>query len=161
MTSQQLSVRVAINSWKLVVERADKVFSNLSDSQLLKKVVAPGRNRLIYLLGHLTAIHDAMFSILGLGPRLHPELDAIFVSEPDNKQVQLPAASDLKRYWDEVNRKLLSQFESLSADEWLQRHRAMSEEDYAKNPARNRLAVLLNRTTHTSYHLGQALLAVE
>ncbi len=123
MTSQQLSVRVAINSWKLVVERADKVFSNLSDSQLLKKVVAPGRNRLIYLLGHLTAIHDAMFSILGLGPRLHPELDAIFVSEPDNKQVQLPAASDLKRYWDEVNRKLLSQFENLSADEWLQRHR--------------------------------------
>jgi len=54
MTSQQLSLRVAINSWKLVVERADKVFSNLSDSQLLKKVVAPGRNRLIYLLGHLT-----------------------------------------------------------------------------------------------------------
>jgi DinB family protein len=160
MTSQQLSVRVAINSWKLVVESADKVFSNLSDSQLLKEV-APGRNRLIYLLGHLTAIQDAMFSILGLGPRLHPELDAIFVSEPDNKQVQIPAASDLKRYWDDVNRKLLSQFESLYADEWLQRHRAMSEEDYAKNPARNRLAVLLNRTTHTSYLLGQPLLAVE
>jgi len=38
---------------------------------------------------------------------------------------------------------------------------AISEEDYAKNPARNRLAVLLNRTTHTSYHLGQALLAAE
>jgi len=72
MTSQQLSLRVAINSWKLVVERADKVFSNLSDSQLLKKVVAPGRNRLIYLLGHLTAIHDAMFSILGLARLYHP-----------------------------------------------------------------------------------------
>jgi uncharacterized damage-inducible protein DinB len=160
MTSQQLSVRVAINSWKLVVERADKVFSNLPEDQLLKEV-APGRNRLIYLWGHLTAIHDAMFSILGLGTRLHPELDAIFVSEPDKKETQLPAASDLKRYWQEVNRKLLSQFEELSADEWLQRHRAMSEEDYAKNPARNRLAVLLSRTNHTSYHLGQALLAVE
>jgi hypothetical protein len=152
MTSQQLSVRVAINSWKLVVERADKVFSNLPEDQLLKEV-APGRNRLIYLWGHLTAIHDAMFSILGLGTRLHPELDAIFVSEPDKKETQLPAASDLKRYWQEVNRKLLSQFEELSADEWLQRHRAMSEEDYAKNPARNRLAVLLSRTNHTSYHL--------
>jgi uncharacterized protein (TIGR00369 family) len=28
MTPQQLSVKVAINSWKLVVERADKIFSN-------------------------------------------------------------------------------------------------------------------------------------
>jgi len=32
--------------WKLGVERADKVFSNLSEDQLLKEV-APGRNRLI------------------------------------------------------------------------------------------------------------------
>jgi hypothetical protein len=102
-----------------------------------------------------------MFSILGLGHRLHPERDAIFVSEPDKKETQLPAASDLKKYWDEVNRKLLLQFEGLSADEWLQRHRAMSEEDYAKDPARNRLAVLLSRTNQTSYHLGQAVLAHE
>src|SRR5712692_7443338 len=29
MTSQQLSVKVAINSWRQVVERADKIFSNL------------------------------------------------------------------------------------------------------------------------------------
>lgn len=102
-----------------------------------------------------------MFSILGLRERLHPELDAIFVSEPDTKQARLPAASELKECWDEVNRKLLAEFESLSADEWLYRHRAISEEDCAKNPARNRLAVLLSRTNHTSYHLGQALLAVE
>ena len=160
MTAHQLSVTVAINSWKLVVERANKFFSNLSDDQLFKEV-APGRNRLIYLWGHLTAIHDAMFPILGLGERLHSELDAIFVSHPDKKDTQLPAASVLKKYWDEVNRKLLSQFESLPVDEWLHQHRAMSEEDYAKDPTRNRLAVLLSRTNHTSYHLGQAVLARE
>jgi hypothetical protein len=83
MTSQQLSVKVAINSWRLVVERADKIFSNLTEDQLLREV-APGRNRLIYLWGHLTAIHDAMFPILGLGERLHAELDAIFISAPDS-----------------------------------------------------------------------------
>jgi len=158
MTSQQLSVKVAINSWRQVVERADKIFSNLTEDQLLKEL-APGKNRLIYLWGHLTAIHDAMSSILGLGPRLHPELDAIFVSNPDKTATQLPSAVELKKYWDEVNGELLSQFESLSAEEWLQRHRAMSEEDYAKDPTRNRLAVLLNRTNHTSYHLGQVILA--
>jgi len=125
------------------------------------KEVAPGKNRVIYIWGHLTAIHDAMFSILGFGSRLHPELDAIFVSNPDETATQLPSAAELKKYWDEVNSKLLLQFAGLSADEWLQRHHAMSEEDYAKDPTRNRLAVLLSRTNHLSYHLGQVILARE
>jgi hypothetical protein len=89
-------VKVAINSWRLVVERVDKIFSNLTEDQLLKQV-APGKNRLIYVWGHLTAIHDAMFSILGLGPRLHPELDASFVSNPDKTAPQPPSAGELKK----------------------------------------------------------------
>jgi len=153
-------VQVAINSWRLVLERANKTLSNLPDDQLLKEV-SPGRNRLIYLWGHLTAIHDAMFPILGLGERLHPELDAIFVSSPDKAGAQLPPVGQLRKYWDEVNAKLLSQFATLSADEWLQRHYGMSEEDYAKDPTRNRLAVLLSRTNHLSYHLGQITLSLK
>src|ERR1700692_117973 len=109
MTSQQLSVKVAINSWKLVAERAGKTFSKFTEDEL-RKEVAPGKNRVMYVWGHLTAIHDAMFSILGLRPRLHPELDAIFVSNPDETATQVPSAGELKKYWDEVNRKLLSQF---------------------------------------------------
>jgi uncharacterized damage-inducible protein DinB len=160
VTSHELSVQVAINSWRLVVERANKTLSNLPDDHLLKEV-APGRNRLIYLWGHLTAVHDAMFPILGLGERLHPELDAIFVSSPDKTGAQLPPVGELRKYWDEVNRKLLSQFATLSENEWLQRHNAVSEEDYAKDPTRNRLAVLLSRTNHMSYHLGQVTLALK
>jgi uncharacterized damage-inducible protein DinB len=160
MTAHKLSVQVAINSWRLVVERANKILSNLADDQFLKEV-APGRNRLIYIWGHLTAIHDAMFPILGLGERLHPELDVIFVSSPDRTTALLPTVGELRKYWDEVNGKLLSKFESLSADEWLQRHYAMSEEDYADDPTRNRLAVLLSRTNHLSYHLGQITLALK
>jgi len=160
MTADKLSVEVAINSWRLILERVNKTFSNLQDDQLLKQV-APGRNRLIYLWGHLTAIHDAMFPILGLGERLHPELDAVFVSSPDKAGAPLPLVRELREYWDEVNGKLLTQFASLSEEEWLQRHNAVSEEDYAKDPTRNRLAVLLNRTNHMSYHLGQATLALK
>ena len=160
MTSQKLSVQVAINSWRLVLERTNKIFSDLTEDELLKEV-APGRNRLIYLWGHLTAIHDAMFPILGLGARLRPELDAIFVSSPDKTGAQLPPAGELRKYWDEVNATLLAQFTTLSADEWLQRHYAVSEEDYAKDPTRNRLAVLLSRTNHMSYHLGQMTLALK
>jgi uncharacterized damage-inducible protein DinB len=160
VTSHELSVQVAINSWRLVLERANKALSSLTDDELLKEV-APGKNRVIYLVGHLTAVHDAMFPILGLGERLHPELDAIFISSPDKAGAKLPPAGELRKYWDEVNGKLLSQFASLSQDEWLQRHRSMSEEDYAKDPARNRLAVLLSRTNHMSYHLGQITLALK
>jgi len=151
-------VKVATNSWRLVVERADKMFSGLTEDQLLGEV-APGKNRVIYLWGHLIAVHDRMFSILGLGPRLHPELDAVFIDNPDKAIAEIPPAGQMKQYWDEVNEKLLSQFQSLSADEWLLQHRAMSEEDYAKDPSRNRLAVLLSRTNHLSYHLGQVTLA--
>ncbi|HWO28698.1 MAG TPA: DinB family protein [Candidatus Acidoferrum sp.] len=160
VTSHELSVQVAINSWRLVLERANKALSNLTDDQLLKEV-SPGKNRVVYVWGHLTAAHDAMFPILGLGERLHPELDAIFISSPDKAGAQLPPAEELRKYWNEVNGKLVSQFGSLSAEEWLQRHRSVSEEDYAKDPTRNRLAVLLSRTNHMSYHLGQITLALK
>jgi hypothetical protein len=160
MTSHGLSLQVAVNSWRLALEKANKTLSNLPDDQLLKEV-APGRNRVIYLWGHLTAIHDAMFPILDLGERLHPELDAIFVSSPDKTGAQLPPVGELRKYWDEVNGKLLSQFATLSENEWLRRHNAVSEEDYAKDPTRNRLAVLLSRTNHMSYHLGQITLALK
>ena len=160
MTSHKLSVQVAINSWRLGVERVNKALSNLTDDQLLKEV-APDKNRVIYLWGHLAAAHDATFPILGLGERLHPELDVMFISSPDKAGPPLPAVGDLRQYWEEVNSTLLLQFATLSADEWLQRHKAMSEEDYARDPTRNRLAVLLSRTNHMSYHLGQITLALK
>jgi len=139
MTSHELPVKVAINSWRLVVDRADKIFSGLAEEQLLREV-APGKNRVIYLWGHLIAVHDRMFSILGIGHRLHPDLDAVFIDNSDKAVAEIPSAGQVKEYWDEVNEKLLSQFQSLSADEWLLQHRAMSEEDYSKDPTRNRLS---------------------
>ena len=74
--------------------------------------VAPGKNRLIYLWGHLTAVHDAMLPLLGLGPRLHPELDVPFVTRPDKSVPDLPSADEVKKAWEEVNGKLASEFAS-------------------------------------------------
>jgi hypothetical protein len=152
VTHEQLTVSVAIASRKTAVARTDKVFSELTEEQFLKEI-APGRN------GHLTAVHDAIHTILGLGDRLHPELEAIFVSKPDKTIVPLPSVTELKKYWTEVNGSLSKKFASLRPQEWLQRHMAMSDEDYAKEPTRNRLSVLLSRTNHLAYHLGQIVLA--
>jgi hypothetical protein len=158
MTPEQSVVGSAVHAWKLNVERADKLFSGLSEQQLLKEV-APGKNRLVYLWGHLIAVHDAMLPLLDLGPRLHPELDAAFLTGADKAVEQLPSAVVLKRQWDEVNGALLAGFGRFAASDWAQKHTVVSDEDFAANPLRNRLSILLSRTGHMAYHLGQAVLA--
>src|SRR5260370_38262308 len=72
----------ALRNWQATVDRTGKFFGNLSPEQLLREV-APGKNRLIYLWGHLTAFNEALIPLLGFGPRIHPELDLIFESNPD------------------------------------------------------------------------------
>ena len=158
VTIEQLAINSALSSWKLVVGRADRVFSNLTEKQLLTEV-APGRNRLIYIWGHVTAVHDGLLTMLGFGERLHPELDDPFVTKADKEMVEVPSGAVVKAAWDEINQRLWEEFKRLSPEEWLMRHRSVSEEDFERDPLRNRLSVLLSRTNHTSLHLGQAVLA--
>ena len=158
MTPEQTLVATAVGSWTINIERADKVFSGLSEEKMHQEL-APGKNRLIYLLGHLTAVHDGMLPLLGFGPRQHSELDAIFISAPDRAVADLPTGETLKRYWKDVNHRLQTGFDGYTAADWLQKHAVVSAEDFAKNPLRNRLAILLSRAAHVSYHLGQANLA--
>ena len=40
----------------------------------------------------------------------------------------------------------------------LKKHTAVSDEDFSKEPTRNRLAVFLSRTNHASFHTGQIAL---
>lgn len=159
MTPEQSVVASAVNAWKTQLERSEKLFSGLDDQQL-RTEIAPGKNRLVYLWGHLIAVHDAMLPLLGLGPRLRPELDGVFLTVPDRTAADVPSAAELKQLWADVNGRLLAAFEAFTIADWLQKHTAVSDEDFAKNPLRNRLAILLNRTAHVAYHLGQAQLAL-
>jgi len=52
-------VALALKTWNAQIDRADKLFGGLSSDEILREI-APGRNRLLYLWGHLTAVHDAM-----------------------------------------------------------------------------------------------------
>jgi hypothetical protein len=158
MSTETLLVDSALRNWKQNVDRADKFFSGLSEQQLLQEI-APGKNRLIYLWGHLTAVNDAMLPLLALGPRLHPELDEIFVKNPDRKSSENISGEVLKRYWDQINEVLWTKISKLSASEWVRKHVSVSEEDFVREPHRNRFAVLLGRTGHLAYHIGQVKLA--
>jgi len=153
-------VALGLKVWKAQIERADKLFRSLSSDDVLREI-APGKNRLLYLWGHLTAIHDAMLPLLGMGERLHPEFDVAFVSNPDKSQAAIPSHEQVRQAWATVNGELLRGLEKMSLPDWVQRHAAVSEEDFAKDASRNRFAILLSRTNHLSYHLGQAVLGLK
>jgi hypothetical protein len=157
--AEKVMVGNAVSSWKQWVGQIDKTIGAFGDEELQREV-APGRNRVYYLLGHLTAVHDRMFTTLRVGERLHPELDEEFIVKADKTDLddELPAA-ELRKAWREVNDKLTAAIEKLSAEEWLERHDSVSAEDFKKEPHRNRLAVLLSRTTHAAMHEGQMRLA--
>jgi uncharacterized damage-inducible protein DinB len=158
MKNEELLAHVGVNSWKLVLGRLDKIISSLSDEDLQKEV-SPGRNRISYLVGHLAAVHDRMFPLLGLGERLYPQLDAEFLDNPDHHTAHSISSAEIRKAWTDVNSKLTAAFESLSPEQWLEKHTAVSDEDFKKDPLRNRLAVVLNRTNHVSFHMGQIRLA--
>ena len=159
MGNEASCVALGLKVWKAQIERADKLFGSLSSDDVLREI-APGRNRLLYLWGHLTAIHDAMLPLLGIGERLYPEFDVAFVSNPDRSQAAIPSHEQVRQAWTTVNGELLKELEKMSWSDWVQRHTAVSEEDFAKDTSRNRFAILLSRTNHLSYHLGQAVLGL-
>ena len=158
MDQQQIFVQMALQSWNIQIARAEKAFSGYSDIEFYNPV-APGKSRIIYLYGHLAVIHDALKETLGLGKRSRPELAALFLQNADNPQATIPALSELKEYSNSVHGELKELFSVLSPEDWFKRHNAMTDEDFAKDPTRNRLSVLLNRTNHIAYHLGQLALA--
>ena len=154
INQQQLFIKIALDSWNTQVSNADKLFSSLSDEQLQEEV-AKGRNSGVYLLGHLTAVHDALLPLLALGEKMYPELEETFIKNPDKSGIEKPVTRDLRNYWTEVNNKLSQHFNQMTTEEWFKKHTSVSEEDFDKEPHRNKLNVLLSRTNHLVYHLGQ------
>jgi hypothetical protein len=155
MTNEkQLAVKMALDLWNSRVKATDELINSLTDEQLQKEV-SSGRNRGIYLLGHLTAVNDAMLPLLGFEKQNYPQLNDIFLTKPDKSVAELPSAKDLRAYWKSSNAKLAEHFSKLKPEEWFEKHTSVSVEDFAKEPHRNRLNVLMGRTVHLSSHLGQ------
>ena len=156
-TERTVFIKMALDAWHTYTERTDKLINSLSEDQL-KSDTAPNRNSGLYLFGHLIAVHDSLFSILGLGERLYPQLDEPFLKNPDKSGHDMPSIVELKEYWSTVNTRLNAHFGAITEDEWFTRHNRVSEADFEKEPHRNKLNIIINRTNHLSYHLGQMIL---
>jgi len=155
--SPELFIKMVLSAWDTQNNNFNQLLDSLTDEQLSKEI-SPGRNTGIYLLGHLAAISDAMLPLLGFGEKLYPQLENIFINNPDKAGLEKPPIAELKKCLGAVNKNLSDSIQATSAGEWFTRHMAISEEGFAKEPHRNKLNVIINRTNHMATHLGQMLL---
>jgi hypothetical protein len=160
ISEKGLFIKMVLSNWELQISRMNNLLGKLSDEELSAQT-APDRNTGTYLLGHLAAVSDGMFTLLGLGEPLRPEMDELFIRKPENSGIEKPPVGELKEYWNNVNSALTQKISQMQADEWFTRHTAVSEEDFAKEPHRNKLNIIINRTNHLSYHLGQLVYLVK
>ena len=154
LSQKQIFVNMIVSAWQTQNKKVNDLLDKLSDEEFAKETAA-GRNSGIYLIGHLAAVNDGMLPILGFGDRLHPELEEMFLAQPDKAAIERPSLTQLKEYWNEINSKLTRLIDDMQPDEWFEKHGLVSAEDFAKEPHRNKLNILVNRANHQSYHLGQ------
>ena len=154
ITQSNLLVKMTLMAWDAQNNYLKKLISSLTDAQLAKET-APGKNTGTYLLGHLIAVSDGMLPLLGFGDRLFPEMEEMFLKNPDKSGLAFPSAGELKQRLETVNAKLNSHFHSTDVTGWLSRHTVVSPEDFVKEPHRNKLNTVITRTGHMAYHIGQ------
>lgn len=157
MNDQDFFVKMVLDNWQGQINAMSKLLDKLTDEQLMN-AIAPARNRGIYLLGHLIAVHDLMLPLLRFEEVIYPDLQPVFVDAPDRSFETIPPSKILRNQWSAINEKLLTHFVGLQTADWFTRHANVSEEDFAKEPKRNRLNVVIGRTSHLTYHRGQLIL---
>src|ERR1041384_5720730 len=105
METKQLIVKSVLDAWNSRIDAADKMFESLSDEDLQKEV-SPGRNRAIYLLGHLALVHDKMLPLLGFESPHYAHLEDTFLNKPDKSVPNMPSAKEVRAIWKNVNSRL-------------------------------------------------------
>ena len=153
---KQIFVSMVLDAWRTQNTRVDKFLVEVSDEQLAWPAVL-GRNSGLYVIGHLTGITAGLLPILGWGERKYPEFEESFVKRPDDAESKIATAAEVRKAWKHVTDTAEKKFRDVRPDEWFEQHTAVSAEDFAREPNRNRLNVIVNRTNHQSYHLGQLL----
>lgn len=157
ITQTETMVKMVLDRWDGSIKNFDTIINSLDD-KTLQKEIAPGKNRGVYLLGHLIAVHDSMLVLLDMGPKMYPELEEPFIKTADKATTLIPAASELRNFWVNQCEVLKHKFYSVQPADWFEKHTAVSAEDFAKEPHRNKLNIIITRTSHLQYHTGQLVL---
>jgi hypothetical protein len=154
--SEKLIIDQCVKAWEQRVAQATKLFESLGD-WAMDTEVAPGRNKVVYIIGHLLVVHDRMAEGMELGERSHAELDHLFIDAQQPDAVY-PETAQLKESWDKLHQFINQKINAMTTEEWLARHIYVTPEEFATQPERNKLNLLISRTNHLSSHNGQLLL---
>jgi hypothetical protein len=157
MTTTEIAIKMVLDRWYGSIVNLNKHLNDLTDEHLQNQI-ASGKNRGIYLLGHLIAVHDDMLILLDMGEKLYPELSEPFIKEADNVATPMPSITNLRAMWRKQNEILQEKLDKTTTEEWFEKHTAVSAEDFANEPHRNKLNIIITRTSHLQYHTGQLVL---
>src|SRR6187551_162855 len=112
MATTETFVKMTFDRWNGSITNWDGILNSLTD-ETLQKEIAPGKNRGIYLLGHLIAVHDEMLQLLDMGEKQYPELYEPFIKSPDKSTPQLPSIPELRSFWTKQCEVLKQKFDLL------------------------------------------------
>ncbi len=145
---------ICLLQWDIYNRRTLKALDAISEEDLHKPIV-PGGNAPSWLMGHLADTDDALLELFGVRNRMFPELAKIYHHERGSNHVGHLSKEELSTKWKAILTELDCAFKRWSESEWHSRHMAVSEEDFKKEPHRNKLNVMLSRVSHKASHLGQ------
>src|ERR1700682_2455170 len=149
MQKDDIAVNMILSGWKTGQDNIQKALLNLSDESIDREL-ASGSHKVSWVVGHLAAVNDSLFTILGLGKKINEDYYEHFIN--DDALIKAPSISEIRAYWKETSEGLNDPIAKFSVQDWFDRHTTVSAEDFAKEPHRNKLNVLLNRTYHLNHH---------
>ena len=148
------TLEICLLQWDVYNRRLFKTLEILPEENFHKPIV-PGGNSASWLLGHLADTDDALLELFAIRTRMFPELAKIYHHERGTNQAGHLSKVDLMAKWNAITTELDKAFKSMSEQDWHSRHQAVTEEDFKKEPHRNKLNVMLSRVGHKASHLGQ------
>ncbi|MBL7871941.1 MAG: DinB family protein [Cyclobacteriaceae bacterium] len=148
------TLEICLLQWDTYNKRMQKVIDSISDENFNHAIIATG-NSPSWLLGHLADTDDKLLELFGISERMFPELSTIYHHERVTNQHGHLSKAELNKKWNLIVAKLDTVFKNMTEADWLARHMSVTEEEFKKEPHRNKLNVLLSRVTHKASHLGQ------
>ena len=155
-TQKELLIEMVLNQWKSSNKRIEKVFDSITEKQF-STPIAKDSNTAGWLLCHITSVNDNLFPLLDIGDLMYPHLSSL-LGKKELYPKDCITVSELKDAWVSINLKLEKSFSNMAPGQWFERHTSVSEEDFKKEPHRNKLNVLMSRTNHQAHHAGQLAL---
>jgi hypothetical protein len=156
METHQFMIDQLLDQWENKIRETTDLFEAIGEGMAMEPV-APGKNRVIYLLGHLIVVHDLLFEALELGSRSFSNYDQLFLT-PQHVSNIYPPYELLLQQWTSLNSKLTARLRQLSINEWHSKHHYISEADFVVQPKRNKFNIFISRNSHLFHHAGQLAL---